>query len=377
MKNMAPKVLFVTNVLTHYRVPLFELMRDRWDVTFLFYSDGGEWYWKGGSLSVDNLPAVQIPGFWVGKTRVVPRLVSEILTSKFDVLVQGAIGKFALPVGYGIARLKRRPIVLWTGMWHQPDSMAHRLSGFLYKRADALVTYGRHVSSYVISHGADPAGVFEAVQSIETERFSKPRGEHEREPYERIAGGDPLFVYVGRLEPWKGPQVFLSAIRSLDREGLKFKAIFLGRGADRDVLKGRARDWGLEDRVVFLDHLPNEALPAIYQTAEAVVVPSINDPVFQEPWSLVVNEAMAAGALVVASDAVGAVADGLVEDNVTGLTFPAGDVERLADKLRIVLIEDQVRTRLVSRAAERLRRYDYANAVEGFEAAISHALLRR
>ena len=55
---------------------------------------------------------------------------------------------------------------------------------------------------------------------------------------------------------------------------------------------------------------------------------------FREPWGLVVNEAMNQALPVIATDAVGAAAGGLVRDERTGLVVPAGDADALAAALR-------------------------------------------
>ena len=61
-----------------------------------------------------------------------------------------------------------------------------------------------------------------------------------------------------------------------------------------------------------------------------LVLPSVATATFREPWGLVVNEAMLQQTPVIASDAVGAAAAGLVADGRTGLVFPAGDADALA-----------------------------------------------
>ncbi|MFM8316311.1 MAG: glycosyltransferase, partial [Deltaproteobacteria bacterium] len=69
-------------------------------------------------------------------------------------------------------------------------------------------------------------------------------------------------------------------------------------------------------------HLPN-----YYYAADVLVVPSV-----KEPWGLVVNEAMASGTPVIASDCVGASYD-LIEVGKTGYVFKSNDQESLAKTL--------------------------------------------
>jgi glycosyltransferase involved in cell wall biosynthesis len=67
-----------------------------------------------------------------------------------------------------------------------------------------------------------------------------------------------------------------------------------------------------------------------YASSDVLLVPSIPSRRFAEPWGLVVNEAMNQGTAIVASDAVGAAAGGLVRNGRNGLVVPAGDAGALA-----------------------------------------------
>ena len=71
-----------------------------------------------------------------------------------------------------------------------------------------------------------------------------------------------------------------------------------------------------------------------YAGSDVVVVPSVPTRTIRETWSLVVNEAMHQGVPVIASDAVGAAAGGLVRDGANGIVVPAGDAGALARAIR-------------------------------------------
>jgi glycosyltransferase involved in cell wall biosynthesis len=83
-----------------------------------------------------------------------------------------------------------------------------------------------------------------------------------------------------------------------------------------------------------------------YAGSDVVVVPSVPTRDFLEPWGLVVNEAFDQGVPVIATDAVGAAAGGLVRHEQTGLVVPAGDEHALAAALRRVQDDPVLRARL-------------------------------
>ena len=62
-------------------------------------------------------------------------------------------GRVAVPAAWHGARRAKRPFVLWASLWRHPLTLAHLLSFPLmrriYRQADAVLTYGPHVSRYV------------------------------------------------------------------------------------------------------------------------------------------------------------------------------------------------------------------------------------
>ena len=356
--SAAPRVLFVTNLLTHYRRPLFAELARRLPVRYVFFSDGGEWYWRGEQADPAGLDATFLRGAWVGRTRVTPGLLSEVFRRPYDVLVTSLVGKFALGASFAGGRLRRRPVVLWATLWAHPGTPFHRrterVTNALYRDADAIVTYGRHVSRHVVANGADPARVFVAPQSVDLTLFRRDRA-----PYD----GPLRIAYVGRLEPEKGVLDLLAALRVLDERGVAYDVTIAGAGS-LPVPGARGQ-------------VPNAELPALYNAADVVVVPSRLVPEFAEPWSLAVNEAMGCGAAVVASDAVGAVQDGLVTDGETGLVFPNGDVRALAGALERLARDRALRERLADNGHTAVQGYTFEAAAQAFVDAVQAAVSNR
>jgi glycosyltransferase involved in cell wall biosynthesis len=110
----------------------------------------------------------------------------------------------------------------------------------------------------------------------------------------------------------------------------------------------RARAAAAVDGVRTLGPLDPPALRNLYAGSDVVVVPSVPTRDFLEPWGLVVNEAFHQGVPVIATDAVGAAAGGLVQHERTGLVVPAGDPDALRSALQ--------RLHAVAGAGERSRR---------------------
>ena len=127
-------------------------------------------------------------------------------------------------------------------------------------------------------------------------------------------------LFVGRLVPQKGADVLIRAMAGLDTAAGPLT--LLGDGPERGRLAALAAAEGVE--VAMPGAAGREAVAEAMRHAAVVVVPST----YQEPLGLVAIEAMAAGAIVVAS-AVGGLTES-VADGVTGFLVEPGDPTVLA-----------------------------------------------
>jgi glycosyltransferase involved in cell wall biosynthesis len=159
-----------------------------------------------------------------------------------------------------------------------------------------------------------------------------------------IPDGAPLVVHVGRLAPVKGQRELIEALPMLDGVHVVLVGVDLESGGDyRRELESFAASLGVADRVVFAGY--RDDVPALLAGADVFTLPSR-----MEGLPLVVLEAMAQARPVVAT-AVGGTPE-LVEDAVTGLLVPPGDVAALASALRS-LLDDPARARTLGEAGRR------------------------
>ena len=108
-----------------------------------------------------------------------------------------------------------------------------------------------------------------------------------------------------------------------------------------------------------------------------LVVPSIATRTFREPWGLVVNEAMNQGLAVIASDAVGAAAGGLVRDGDNGLVVPAGDSGALAAAIARLADDPRCARGWARARREDVRAYSHDAWADGFSRALASVGLSR
>jgi len=360
------KVALLTNYLTGYRVPLYELLAERHGLEVLCYGGGDRYVpsWFGdldAQLAQAPFPARRLNG------RL--QAVAELAARDYDAVIAPFAGGAMLPLAYAAARARRRKFILWASVWAQPRSAGHLLAmpvtRRIYREADAVIAYGEHVKRFVRRIRGRDEDVFVAPQSVEPELFARDvtaldveafRGDNELD-------GGPLVLYCGRLVAEKGIEVLLSAWQGRPGSARHATLVIAGDGPLAESVRGR-RD------VAFLGAVPRSQLAVAYAAAVFTVVPSIPTPRFREPWGLVCNESMHQARPVLATSAVGAVAGGLVRDRDNGIVVPPGDPPALRAAIDLLLGDAQLRHDLGESARKAVAPYTY----EAMAAAFGNAL---
>ena len=291
--------------------------------------------------------------------------VRRLANGNYRAVIAGLGGRLALPGAYAAARRKRLPFVLWASLWAHPTTLAHRLSKpathAIYRRADAVVTYGPHVTRYVAEQRGTHDNLFEAPQSVDTAHFGQQVTDEERAHARARAGAEAspsLLLFVGRLVPEKGVEVLAQAFEQADTEAT---LAWAGEGSSTPKVG------------TMMGRVEKQGLPALYAAADALVLPSIRTATFTEPWGLVVNEAMLQGTPAITSDAVGAAAGGLVQDGRNGLVVPEQDATALARAISTITADAKLRETLGDNARRDVAAYTPAAWADGMRQAL-HAV---
>jgi glycosyltransferase involved in cell wall biosynthesis len=345
----------VTGTVNDYRVEPYRLLAREENVEVIAFGDPG--------------PPVEGLIVHEASQRMCGRLAGSGL---YRAVICGLVGRVALPGSYLGARRAGVPFVLWATIWAHPRTPTHALSLlptlWLYKHADAIATYGPHVSRHVIRQRGSDNGVFEAPQPVDEAHFARTVTADERAAAREragVSGEGFLALFIGRLEREKGLHVLLDAWRRADL-GAAARLALAGEGPLRSRIESAGRG------VRLLGRVDRSELPPLYAAADVLVLPSISTATFKEPWGLVCNEAMHQATPIIATDCVGAVAGGLVRDGRNGLVAPAGDAVALADRLRTLASNPELRARLGQAAHEDIAPYTAAAWAEGMSRALAH-----
>lgn len=214
-----------------------------------------------------------------------------------------------------------------------------------------LVPTSEEGSHLVRLYRADPARIRVVTPGVDLERFApQPRASSRRRA-----------LYVGRMQPHKGPDIAVRAVAEALRldPALDLTLCLAGgpNGVDADDLRGLARDLRIEDRVELLPAVARAELPALYASADVVLMPSRS-----ESFGLVALEAQAVGVPVIAA-AVGGLRQ-LVGHGESGFLVEGYDPRAYAERILEVLRDPGLATRLSAGAVARARRYPWRRTAE-------------
>jgi glycogen synthase len=236
-----------------------------------------------------------------------------------------------------------------------PQSHIHAVERWMARRADAVIT----CSHYMRGHVAD-------IFDIEEQRISvipngidprdlRPVGDLEALRAEFAQPQEKLVLLVGRLVYEKGFQLALQALPGVIERVGGVRFLVAGSGTHEGELKAQAQRLALHDHGVFLGWIGDDALHSLYRIADLCVIPSI-----YEPFGLVALEAMASGCPCIVAD-TGGLREVVPPGERVGLRFNGGDPEHLGVMIERLLVDEQLRDRLVAEASEHVLSFDWGD----------------
>jgi glycosyltransferase involved in cell wall biosynthesis len=233
-------------------------------------------------------------------------------------------------------------------VWHVHEMVIRPRPIALLMRALPALSAGRviAVSEAVARHLIAPGPLRRRVVVIRNgivDRAPVPEGDTGR--------GRPLIAFIGRLNGWKGYELFIDAAARLARRHPVGFGVAIAGGTPpgeewrADDLAKRIEVAGLADQAEILGQVDDVA--DLLERVDIVVVPSIRP----DPFPTVILEAMRAARPVVASRHGGA--PEMLEDGVSGLLVAPNDPDALAASLEQLIADPALRRRLGAAARER------------------------
>jgi glycosyltransferase involved in cell wall biosynthesis len=340
------KVLIVSKALVRraYRQKLTELARLGVEVHAVAPQ---EWREDGLRLPLepggdDSYELVVSPIRWNGRFHLhyypqLPRLIRSI---RPDLLhMDEEPYNLATHLGVGAAHHSAVPSLFftWQNLFRRYPPPFSRMEQTVYRRVVHALAGSEEAAGVLRRKGYGGQITIVPQFGVDPETFSPGKASHQHF----------TIGFLNRLVPAKGPPVALEAVERLPADcALRI----VGDGPLRPALQTEIARRGLQGRVSVEPPCPSTDVPDLLRSLDVVILPSLTTPRWKEQFGRVLVEAMACGIPVVGSDS-GEIPR-VVGD--AGLIVPEGDADALAEAIRSLYEDDELRVALGRRGRQRI-----------------------
>lgn len=215
------------------------------------------------------------------------------------------------------------------------------------RHADRIIAVSRRTADDIIRlYGIDPSRIDIVYQSIDPVFFTPFSDRTKADVAARYSLPEKFVLCVGTIEQRKNQELIIKALPLIDSN---IQAVIAGRSTPyQQQLKDMATDLGVADRVHFINGLPNDDLPAVYQLAAVFCLPSV-----YEGFGLPVAEALASRVPVIA-------ATGSCLEEAGGpdsIYVDPNDEKELASSITQITEDPEMRDRMIGRGAQYVTRF--------------------
>lgn len=264
-------------------------------------------------------------------------MVASISLFPYGLVALAVGGLFGLPTHLGIIGADvDRHAMAWYGA----------LPRATFRRFDVVSVPGTAHADALAEMGVERDRIAVLSNAIDTDVYR---------PVARPAHPEYDFVWIGRFNAEKNPLAFVRALRELRDDGVEFRAVMLGKGPLEQRIRERLNRWSLDDRVDLPGWVDD---PVEYYRRSAVFVLTSR----REGLPLTLLETMASGVAPVVCP-VGSVTDA-ARHGETAYVVPDPTPAALADAMRTLLEDEELRSRIAENAPIVREEYGFENARE-------------
>lgn len=304
-----------------------------------------------------------------------PGIVNELFKNRYDAIWMHGYANLSNWFCFVGAWLTNTPIMMrgeshlmnYRPGWKKVVKKA-LLTG-LFNKIACFLTIGTLNAEYYKHYGVSERKMFLTPYTVNNEFFSGKCNElkDQRSELKAINGITPecpVILYAAKMIPRKRAMDLLKAYE-LMRNKTKAALVFVGDGGEKGNLELYAKEHRLEN-VYFVGFKNHTELPDYFSIGDIFALPSTD-----EPWGMVINDAMNFGLPIITTDMVGAAPD-LVKHGENGFIYPVGDIDKLAGCLSRLIDDDELRGRMGKRSLDIISKWSFREDVEGILAALKY-----
>jgi glycosyltransferase involved in cell wall biosynthesis len=374
------KVALIHNIISPYRVPLFEELANQQSLElFVYYCSITDKNRKWNVIQSKKYNYRILPGSkieFADKTfSFNPIILKELTINNYDAVIIGGNSDFTMQLAFLFSKMKRHPIILWSEGIESAQSllgkMANPLTDAIIKKSDAIIVPGTQSREFHLKRGASPDNIFIAPNIIDNNSYMTKsknyRNHSSRIKNELKLSHSRIILSVGQLIERKGVSYLLDAYYRLKKETeIDACLVIIGDGPLKGDLKRKCIERNIKD-VYFLGWVSEEDKIKFYGISDLFVLPTLKDV-----WGLVVNEAMACGLPVISTNAAGCAID-MVVPGENGYIIESADIDQIFESMKKILLGDTIHMGINSQNRI-IEHFSSQKAIEGFTSAIEFAL---
>jgi D-inositol-3-phosphate glycosyltransferase len=240
----------------------------------------------------------------------------------------------------------------------------------LVKEADQIIATSETDAQYIhYLYDGDPEKIAVLIPGVDLELF-KPTDKTEAKKSIGANIDEKMILFVGRIEPLKGVDVLLYALKILLGAHPRMKVCVWIVGGD---ISQDAKEWpkelkklsdireelGIHTAVNFVGRKAQKDLPVYYNAADLMVMPS-----YYESFGITAVESMACGTPVITTDVTGV--SKLIDKEHANLITSANNPIGLAQRITTLLCDEKEYARVSTSIAENVRDLNWDNAADHF-----------
>ncbi len=171
---------------------------------------------------------------------------------------------------------------------------------------------------------------------------------------------EKVILFVGNLRSVKGARYLIEAMRLIKDKNASARLTLIGDGEERGALQNHVKELELERYVTFVGRVSSEKVPGYMAASDTFVLPSLS-----EGFPVVIAEAMAAG-LPIITTRIGGLPE-IIQDGENGFLVEPMSPEQIAEKVLLLLEDDELRQRISSNNRARVKEYSWESIVQKLE----------
>lgn len=318
--------------LSWYRIPLFKILQDEIGSDIIILNakelptygkadfDAIEYLLKKYKISYKTEKVIGNNNFYFN-----PFLLRTLLN--YDIIVWGepilSLNSFLfIPT----LKLFRKKVVLWLDDWGYKKHLIRKIFEpfvrLIYLKADGILVHGMKHYLYFLKLGVDKRKIFFIGNASTILREFSSEDQIKR--IRGIVNTKYITLYVGGLIKRKNVDKIIKAIYYLRQKNFDVGLLIVGQGPEFKNLYKLTWKMKLTNYVKFLGWIPFHRLANYYLAADVFVFPAEN-----EPWGLVINEALEAGIPIVTTKSIGS--EELIANNINGVLLNEITETNIAD----------------------------------------------